>query len=212
LMVATTADGQGVGRGLAELMATPIGAYIEPLGQLHRMLFPRQVLGVRTALLACRWLDVPFPQADKRTLVLTEIDGCFADGVGVVSGCSLGHRTMRLADLGKIAATFVDTHSARAVRVWPRADVRLAACTYAPGETRRWHAQRLGYARMPDAALLSVRSVAIPPEIQALLGPWNTRATCARCGEEIFHAREVTIGGDTLCRSCAAEEDNCARL
>jgi formylmethanofuran dehydrogenase subunit E len=211
-MVATSSDVQGIDRGLAALEATPISPYIEALSQLHRVLCPRQVLGVRLALLACRWLDVPFPQSDKRTLVLTEIDGCFADGLGVVSGCSLGHRTMRLADVGKIAATFVDSRSQRAVRVWPRHDVRLAACAYAQGETRRWQAQRLGYARMPESELLSVRAVAIPSEIQALLGPWNTRATCARCGEEIFHAREVTIGGDTVCRSCAAAEDACARL
>ena len=211
-MVATTTDGQGMVARLAELAATPIGAYIEPLGQLHRMLCPRQVLGVRTALLACRWLDVPFPQADKRTLVLTEIDGCFADGVGVVSGCSLGHRTMRLTDLGKIAATFVDTRSERAVRVWPRADVRVSACAYAPGETRRWYAQRIGYARMPDAELLSIREVAVPPELEALIGPWNTRAACARCGEEIFHARELIVDGTTLCRSCASDGDTRARL
>jgi formylmethanofuran dehydrogenase subunit E len=205
-MLTASTDGREMAGGLAALAQTPVGPYIEPLGQLHRALCPRQVLGVRIALLACRWLDVPFPQVDKRTLILSEIDGCFVDGLSVVSGCSLGHRTLRLADFGKIAATVVDSRSERAVRVWPRAHVRDAACDYAPGETRRWHAQRLGYARMPDPELLSIRSVAVPPELEALRGAWNTRAVCSRCGEEIFHAREQVIGGEEVCRACAIAE------
>jgi formylmethanofuran dehydrogenase subunit E len=195
-----------IGNGLAALAETEVGRYLEQLRELHRVVCPRQILGVRIALLACRFLDVPFPQVDKRTLILTEMDGCFADGLGVVSGCSLGHRTLRLVDLGKVAASILDTESGRAIRVSPRTDVRVAACAYAPGETRRWHAQRLGYARMPEEELLSVRSVAVPPELEALRGPWNTRAVCTRCGEEIFHARHLVIDGNTVCRACAIEQ------
>jgi len=208
LTIPARTEARAIAGGLAALAQTPVGPYLESLGQIHRVICPRQVLGVRIALLACRWLDVPYPQDDKRTLILTEIDGCFVDGLSVVSGCSLGHRTMRLEDLGKIAATVVDTRSERAVRVWPRAGVRVAACAYAPGENRRWYAQRLGYARMPDAELLSLRPVAIPPQLEDLRGPWNTRALCARCGEEIFQTRELVIEGSVVCRACATEEDD----
>jgi formylmethanofuran dehydrogenase subunit E len=182
---------------------TPVGPYIEPLSELHRVLCPRQVLGVRIALLGCCALEVPFPQLDKRTLVLTEIDGCFADGLSVVSGCSVGHRTLRVVDFGKIAATFVDTQSGEAVRVWPRAGVRRAACSFADGETRRWYAQRLGYARMPDADLLCVSSVPVPPELDALRGAWHTRTVCSRCGEDVLNGRHLTVNGMDLCRGCA---------
>ena len=135
--LASVASGARNSGGLAALAETAVGPYVDALGQMHRVLCPRQVLGVRIALLGCRTLDVPFPQADKRMLILTEMDGCFVDGLSVVSGCSIGHRTLRLADLGKIAATVVDTQLERAVRVWPRPDVRLAACSYADGESRR---------------------------------------------------------------------------
>jgi formylmethanofuran dehydrogenase subunit E len=205
--LADASSADAIAGGLAALAETEIGPYLEPLGRIHRVLCPRQVLGVRIALLACHWLDVPFPQTDKRTLILTEIDGCFVDGLGVVSGCSLGHRTLRLLDVGKIAATVVDTRSDRAVRVWPRADVRVAACAYAPGESRGWHAQRLGYARMPDSNLLSVRPVGVPSELEVLRAPWTTRTVCARCGEEIFHTRHVSIDGCDYCRSCALQKD-----
>src|SRR3712207_7090667 len=45
-----------------------------------------------------------------------ETDGCFADGVSVATGCWLGRRTLRLVDHGKVAATFMDTLTERAVR------------------------------------------------------------------------------------------------
>jgi formylmethanofuran dehydrogenase subunit E len=184
------------------LTQTPIEPYVGALAEIHGNLCPRQVLGVRIALLACQSLEVPYPQVDKRTLMLAEMDGCFADGLSVVSGCSVGHRTLRVVDFGKIAVTAVDTHTNRAVRVWPRPEVRATACAYADGETRRWYVQRLGYARMPDAELLCVRSVAVPAELQSLCGPWHTRTVCVSCGEEVFQGRHVSIGGDDYCRAC----------
>ena len=158
------------------------------------------------ALLAARVLDIPFPQSDKRCLIVPEIDGCFVDGLTVVSNCTVGHRTLRLVDLGKIAATVIDTETQHAVRVWPRPGVRVAACAYAYGETRSWHAQRLGYARMPDVELLSVKSVPVPPEAAPLLGRWDSRTACARCGEEVFNARHVTFDGVDVCRACAVRQ------
>ena len=201
-MVVTT-EARSIAGGLTALAETEVAPYLAPLRQLHRVICPRQVLGLRIALLGCRSLDVPFPQVDKRALILSEIDGCFVDGLSVVSGCSIGHRTLRLVDFGKIAATVVDTRSGRAVRVWPRGEVRMAACAYAPGESRRWFAQRLGYARMPDSELLDIRSVGVPPELEGLRGPWNARAVCARCGEEVFQGRHMVIEGSDVCRSCA---------
>jgi formylmethanofuran dehydrogenase subunit E len=202
-MLTAAARQERAGSELAALAETVLGPYLEPLSQLHRVLCPRQVLGVRIALLASRWLDVPFPQADKRTLILTEIDGCFTDGLSVVSGCSLGHRTLRLLDHGKIAATIVDTRSMRAVRICPQPTIRAAACAYADGERRRWHAQRLGYARMPDAELLLARAVDPPCEIEPLLASWHTRTECVRCGEEILNARQLRVDDNDLCRGCA---------
>jgi formylmethanofuran dehydrogenase subunit E len=184
------------------LLATVVGPFLEPLSRLHRLVCPRQVLGVRVALLAARALDVPFPQADKRSLVLPELDGCFADGLMVVSNCSVGHRTLRVVDLGKLAATVVDTATRRAVRVWPQPGIRVAACAYADGEARTWHAQRLGYARMPDSDLLFVECVPLPPEAAPLMGRWDTRTECSRCGEEVFNDRHIVLDGQAVCRTC----------
>ena len=104
----------------------------------HRHLCPRQVIGARMGLLAGRVLGLAVPQEDKRLLTLVETDGCFADGVSVASGCWVGRRTLRVVDWGKIAATFVDTRTGRAVRLAARRAARTLAAEYAlmPGMPR----------------------------------------------------------------------------
>lgn len=86
-----------------------IDRYKDQLLRLHDHICPRQVLGLRMGQLAGEFLGLPLPQQDKRLFVFVETDGCFADGVMVATGCSLGHRTMRLEDKGKATATFIDT-------------------------------------------------------------------------------------------------------
>jgi formylmethanofuran dehydrogenase subunit E len=188
------------------LADTAVAPFVPPLSRLHRVLCPRQVLGVRTALLAGRTLGVPFPQPDKRVIALAEIDGCYTDGLLVASGCSVGHRTLRVMDFGKIAATFFDTKRGKAVRIWPRPEVRDAACTYARSSPSRWHAQREGYARMPEAELLACRPVDVAESlVRELLEAWEGRVMCAGCGEEILHRRQMMVDGVAWCRGCAGD-------
>src|SRR5512147_1692459 len=85
----------------------------------HTHLCPRQVLGARMGLAGARALGLDLPVHYKRLLVILETDGCFADGVEAATGCTVGHRTMRVEDYGKIAATFVDVQTGRAFRLAP---------------------------------------------------------------------------------------------
>lgn len=172
---------------------------------LHGHLCPRQVLGVRMGRHAAVLLALDLPQADKRLFAFVETDGCFADGVGVATGCWLGRRTMRLADYGKVAATFVDTETGRAVRIWPHPDARARAARYAPAATSRWHAQLTGYRTMPAAELLRARTVALATPLAAIISQPGRRTLCARCGEEIINDRQVFRGEQPLCRPCAGE-------
>jgi formylmethanofuran dehydrogenase subunit E len=165
------------------------------------------VLGVRSALLAARLLPATFPQSNKRVIAVSEIDGCYSDGLLVASGCSVGHRTMRVMELGKVAVTFFDTETRIAVRIWPRPGVRDLAAELAIDVPSRWQAQRDGYARMPEAELFRSEFVGLSPDLQQeLLQPWDGRVICDRCGEDVFYGRHVQTGplGDlTLCRACA---------
>lgn len=172
---------------------------------LHQHLCPRQVLGVRMGLAGGRWLGLEVPQTDKRILTIVETDGCLIDGLAVATGCRVGRRTMRVLDFGKVAATFVDTQTGRAVRIVPSASTRKRAKDYAPEATSRWEAYLLGYQRMPEAELLDIQEIALTVSLEKILSKDGCRANCDLCGEEIINEREVIQDSLTLCRACAGE-------
>jgi formylmethanofuran dehydrogenase subunit E len=176
---------------------------LEASSALHRHLCPRQVLGVRMGLLAGELLDLPVPQTDKRLFTLVETDGCAADGVAVATNCWVGRRTLRVEDLGKVAATFVDTATGRAVRVAPRPQARALARGLAPEARNKWEAQLLGYQRLPAAQLLSAQAVRLKTPIEHIISRPGLKALCAHCGEEIMNEREVVQAGRVLCRTRA---------
>ncbi len=182
-----------------------IRKYLQSTTALHRHLCPRQVLGVRMGLLAARFFELELPQKDKRLLAFVETDGCFSDGVMVATGCSMGHRTMRLVDEGKVAVTFLDTKAERAMRVAPAAGARAAAAACMPDAPNRWKAQLEGYQVLPDEELLIWNEVEMKLDWKQIVGRPGVRVNCARCGEEILNQREVSGPEGALCRQCAGE-------
>ena len=187
-----------------ELIAPPdLAGLLEQSAELHKHLCPRQILGARMGVYAGELLGLELPQTSKRLYTLVETDGCFADGVSVATGCWMGRRTMRLVDYGKVAATFVDSKTWRAVRVWPNPAARELAARYAPGAKSRWHAYLAAYQVMPPTELLLDRAVELTIDLKALISRPGVRAECERCGEEIINQREVVRNDATFCRACA---------
>jgi formylmethanofuran dehydrogenase subunit E len=169
----------------------------------HSHLCPRLVLGARIGLAGAKALGFEPPVLNKYLLVILETDGCFADGIEVATGCSVGHRTLRVEDYGKIAATFVNIKQGQAVRVAPLLDVRERAAAYAPGEPRHYFAQLTAYQVMSDAELLSIQEVSLNAPVEALVGRPGVRVNCDLCGEEVINGREVQQAGMRLCLACA---------
>lgn len=168
----------------------------------HGHLCPGQVLGVRMAIEGCRALGINEPKTmGKSLLVAVEIDRCATDAIQSVTGCSLGKRTLRFLDYGKMAATFVSVIARRAVRVVARDDARERAGAYAPGVTDPRQAQLEAYRAMPAVELLRVRAAAVRPE---WLDRRRVRVFCRLCGEGVNYGREVVSDGLTLCRPCFA--------
>src|SRR4030067_3517032 len=95
----------------------------------HGHLCPGQVLGVRMSMLGLGEIGIEDPKGKdrKNLIVFVEMDRCATDAVQSVTGCSLGHRTMKFMDYGKMAATFVNLKTARAVRIIAREDARETA-------------------------------------------------------------------------------------
>lgn len=169
----------------------------------HTHLCPRQVLGVRLGLAGAAALEIDVPQRDKHLLAILETDGCFADGVEVATGCTVGHRTLRVEDYGKIAATFVDIKHMRAIRVAPQLDIRDKAHRYAPHQKKRYFAQLEAYQVMPNEELVFIEEVILTTPITEIISRAGVRVNCDMCGEEIINEREITRNNITLCQSCA---------
>jgi formylmethanofuran dehydrogenase subunit E len=177
---------------------------LEQSAEMHRHICPRQILGARMGLLAGQTLGLELPRTDKRLIVLTETDGCFADGLSVVTGCWLGRRTMRLMDYGKVAATFVDTRSSLAVRIAPHPQARANARAAFP-DLSKWSAYLEGYKVLPDSDLLVLESVQLTFSLEQMISHAGARVTCEVCFEEILNGREVMLEGKVLCQSCAGD-------
>lgn len=182
---------------------TPIEALLTESSARHSHLCPRQVLGVRIGLAGAEALDLATHRKDKRLLVIVESDGCFADGIEVATGATMGHRTLRLEDVGRIGATFVDVKANRAVRVAPQTDVRERVWAYASEEKRRYFAMLNGYQRMPIDELITIEAVQLVRPISEIVSRPGYRVDCSRCGEEIINEREIELDGNVLCQICA---------
>lgn len=176
---------------------------LEKSMQDHDHLCPRQILGVRIGLAGMKTLGFTEPPKKKQLLAISETDGCFVDGVIAATSCTVGHRTLRVEDYGKVAVTFVDTKTGRAVRVAPRLDIRERASAFVPEEQRHYFAQMQAYQIMPDEEMLVIQEVVLNTPIEQIVSRPGVRVNCAVCGEEIMNERESHQGDLILCRSCA---------
>lgn len=186
-------------------VSAPLSTGLGKLAALHDHVCPRQVLGLRMGLYAGELLGLDLPRVDKRLFVFVETDGCLADSISVATGCWLGHRTLRLIDHGKSAATFVDTQTGRAIRISAHPDARRRALDRIPDARSRWHAQRDAYQIMESADLLHADSVRLELDLAAIVSRPGTRVACAACGEDIVNERERVVRGMPHCRGCAGE-------
>lgn len=182
---------------------TDLKTLLEISSRDHSHLCPRQILGVRMGLCGMSSIGFMEPPTNKRLLVIIETDGCFTDGITAATGCTVGHRTLRVEDYGKTAAVFVHTETGQAVRVSPALDIREKAYQYAPTEPRHYFAQMQAYQIMPDDVMFAVHPVLLTTPVEAIVSRPGVRVNCSSCGEEIMNERETRLGDLTLCRACA---------
>jgi formylmethanofuran dehydrogenase subunit E len=182
-----------------------LAEYLELAAQTHGHLCAGQVLGVRLAMLGLRELGIDDPIAERKRLVTyVEIDRCVTDAVALVANCRLGKRALKFRDWGKVAATFVDLQTGRAVRIAAKESSKQAAREMFP-ELEKEGGQQRAYAALSDEILFDKKwvKVEVPPaDLPGFKGP---RVVCAACGEGINFKRELVKDGRVLCRSCAGE-------
>lgn len=172
----------------------------------HGHLCAGQILGIRMSMLGLSALGIDDPvKARKRLLTFVEIDRCATDAVSLVTGCRLGKRSLKFVDYGKVAATFVDLETGRAVRVAARDDAREKAKAMFPSLANTAQAQIEAYKVMKNEDLFSLQAVRVNLNPEDLPGRPRSRVTCEQCGEGVNDGRERRQGARLLCRSCAGE-------
>ena len=181
--------------------------YLRDAEQAHGHLCAGQVLGVRLAMLGLRKLgiDDPLGKDRKRLVTFVEIDRCATDAVAVVTGCRLGKRALKFRDWGKMAATFVDVTSGKAIRIAAKESSKSLARELHPEIENKNQQQMLAYREISDDDLFTRQwvKVQLPPE--EFPGYKGERVTCETCGEGINFRREVRREGKVFCRGCAGE-------
>ena len=176
--------------------------------QAHGHLCAGQVLGVRMAMLGLQKLGIADPRSHenrKRLVTFVEIDRCATDAVAVVTGCRLGKRALKFRDWGKVAATFVDVQTGRAIRIAAKESSKALARTLHPELADKNQQQMLAYREISDDDLFTTQwvKVELPPE--EFPGYKGERVVCDSCGEGINFRRDVRRDGKVLCRACAGE-------
>ena len=173
----------------------------------HGHLCAGQILGVRMAMLGLELLGLsdPYGKDRKRLVTYVEIDRCMTDAIGVVTGCRLGKRALKFRDWGKVAATFVDLDTGRAVRLCARESSKALANQMHPELGDKNKQQMLAYREIPNDDLFSIQWVKVEVGPQELPGYKGERIRCAQCGEGINFQREVRKNGTILCRACSGE-------
>ena len=173
--------------------------------RLHGHMCAGQLLGTRMALLGCRLLDINDPRGAerKKLIVWVEIDRCMTDAISAVTGVRLGKRSLKYVDYGKVAATFLNTATKRAVRIVALESSRALAderySDIADKRTRQFRA----YSEATDDELFKTELVEIELSDFDVPGSPRSRMICVVCEEGVNDGREVIDdNGDVLCRGC----------
>jgi formylmethanofuran dehydrogenase subunit E len=189
--------------------------YLCDAEQAHGHLCAGQVLGVRLAMLGLAKLGIDDPRGNKnkedrkRLVTFVEIDRCATDAVAVVTGCRLGKRALKFRDWGKVAATFVDVSTGKAIRIAAKESSKALARQMHPEIADKNQQQMLAYREITDDDLFTTQwvKVDLPPE--EFPGYKGERVVCDACGEGINFRREIRSEDKdkarVLCRACAGE-------
>ena len=167
---------------------------------IHGHLCAGQVLGVRMSMLGLQEIGIFDPKGSdrKNIIVFVEMDRCATDAVQSVTGCSLGHRTMKFMDYGKMAATFVNLTTNKAVRIFAKDESRTLAKNYFPDIENKYTAQLEAYKIMSDEELFNVMQVRVRIRPEDMPGRPSRRVVCEACGEQVQDGREAVPGRQDL--------------
>ncbi len=210
---------------ISELIANrDYDGLLEVAREFHGHICPYVALGIRASMIAMEELGVRRldfrASVDERILAIVETNNCFADGVQIATGCTLGNNSLIYLDLGKTALTLVKRGSWEGVRVYADGEklrkyyppeveglfdrvVRKRNGTQEDAQRLRTLWEELGgvMIRLPEKEF-KIEQVKVPPVEPA---PIFDSIRCSRCGELAMATRVVYINEEPFCLKCAGE-------
>ncbi|UCE13260.1 MAG: tRNA (N6-threonylcarbamoyladenosine(37)-N6)-methyltransferase TrmO [Candidatus Heimdallarchaeota archaeon] len=156
--------------------------------------------GIMIGVLAC--VEV-FPNyiplsrlKSKELIVIVESDRCIADAMTAITGCTLGRRSLKFKDFGKMAVTFIDQKTDKAYRLALSSGMNKIS---------------------PDSSLevlmdLDAREIFTIAPVEVLLTDFDLpglpkkKVTCTKCGETVRDNREIITIDKPECKYCAGIE------
>lgn len=161
-------------------------------------------LGTRMSILGLKaiGIDDPMGKDRKNLIVFVETDRCATDAILAVTGCHPGKRTMKILDYGKMAATFVNLATGKAVRVVAK-DKTMDPNKEYDRETIEAEPHTEKYATMPAEDLFELEEVDVDLRPEDMPGKPLRIVVCSSCGERIMDMRDVRDNGRILCKPCA---------
>lgn len=175
---------------------------LEEAKLFHGSLCAGARMGVRMSILGLNAIGINDPKGKDRKsiMVFVEMDRCAADAILSVTGCRPGKRTMKIMNYGKMAATFINLNTGKAVRVVERNNDGDKLFTR---EMIQNSPRTVDYLKRTDDELFSITEVKVEISPEDMPGPPLKSVPCAICGERILDMRDVTVDGKYLCRPCA---------
>lgn len=163
------------------------------------------VIGVRMAMLGLKLIGITDPKGTQRKdiMAVAENDRCSIDAIQHVTGCKVAARALKLKDYGKVAATFVNLKTGKAVRIVCPEETRQIVEKYKPAEGEKKDRTIAGYKNIPLGELFYAQEVSVSFDEDDMPGHARSRIKCGRCGEWVSDHRERDVNGETLCTTCA---------
>lgn len=195
--------------------------------EIHGHFCPGSALGVMSTMYALRQLRNGIVLSDgmENLIAIVETNACFADGVQVISGCTLGNNALVYRDLGRLAVTFAIRGKEEGVRVRVRPDFRSCIDNLVPEfyplmvkviknrqGTADDEAAFKNYGFKAAFALLTVpfEDILITEKVHPLLPEYaliTESVICSGCGEAIMASKTINCGENrSFCLMCRGSQ------
>jgi formylmethanofuran dehydrogenase subunit E len=189
---------------------------------LHGHKCPAMPMGLRAGMAALEALGVE-RAADGQLTALVEIDRdhcatCYADGVQMATGCTLGKGNIEKLGYGKFALTLIENKTGRRVRVVTRPETirRSQQSVFIQHRKQGVPASQIEaeivdprveeMRNAPTEALFLVEPVKVSPVLTSRPHDFNT-LICAECGEVTVERYARVKGGKIVCIPCADKHE-----